>query len=80
MVINHHVKTGIPAEAVFKEVLSLYNQVRMFETDFYEKHGFKIHFNEQAINEIILQALDRMRAQRIYVRKFRWTMITDSDL
>jgi hypothetical protein len=57
-VINHHVKTGIPAEAVFKELLSLYNQVRMFEADFYEKHGFKIHFNEQAINEIIQQALD----------------------
>jgi len=59
LVINHHVKTGIPAEAVFKELLSLYNQVRMFEADFYEKHGFKIHFNEQAINEIIVQALDR---------------------
>jgi len=57
LVINHHVKTGIPAEAVFNEVLLLYNQIRMFEADFYEKHGFKIHFNEQAINEIILQAL-----------------------
>ena len=57
--MNHHVKTGVPAEAVFKEVLSLYNQVRMFEADFYEKHGFKIHFDEQAINEIIVQALDR---------------------
>ncbi|MGD0399719.1 MAG: AAA family ATPase [Syntrophobacteraceae bacterium] len=59
LVINHHVKTGITVEAVFKELLSLYNQVRAFETDFYEKHGFKIHFNEQAINEIIVQALDR---------------------
>ena len=59
VVMNHHVKTGVPAEAVFKEVLSLYNQVRMFEADFYEKHGFKIHFDEQAINEIIVQALDR---------------------
>ena len=57
LVINHHVKTGIPAEAVFSEVLSLYNQIRMFEADFYEKHGFKIHFDEHAINEIILQAL-----------------------
>jgi len=59
LVLNHHVKTGIPAEAVFKEVLSLYNQIRSFETDFYEKHGFKIHFNEQAISEIISQALGR---------------------
>ncbi len=59
LVIDHHLKTGIQAEAVFKEVLSLYNQVRLFETDFYQKHGFKIHFNEQAINEIIMQALER---------------------
>ncbi len=59
LVINHHVNTGIPAEAVFKEVLSLYNQAKTFESDFYQRHGFKIHFNEQAINEIILQALDR---------------------
>ena len=59
LVLNHHVKTGIPAEAVFKEVLSLYNQIRSFETNFYEKHGFKIHYNEQAISEIISQALDR---------------------
>jgi hypothetical protein len=59
LVLNHHVKTGIPAEAVFNEVQSLYNQVRMFESDFYAKHGFKIHFNEPAINEILAQALDR---------------------
>ncbi len=58
LAINHHIQTAIPAEAVFKEVLSLYNQLRKFESDFYEKHGFRIHFNEQAINEIIEQALD----------------------
>jgi ATP-dependent protease Clp ATPase subunit len=59
LVINHHVDTGIPIEAVFNEVLALYNQVRGFEADFYEKHGFKIHFDEQAISEIILQALQK---------------------
>ena len=62
LVINHHVKTGIAAESVFSEVLDLYNQVRMFEADFYEKHGFKIHFNEQALNEIILEALDQAQS------------------
>jgi hypothetical protein len=59
LVINHHVSSGIPAEAVFRELLSLYNQAKSFESDFYQKHGFKVHFNEQAINEIIFQALDR---------------------
>ncbi|MDR3557197.1 MAG: AAA family ATPase [Syntrophobacteraceae bacterium] len=59
LVINHHVKTGIAPEAVFGEVQSLYNQVRMFESGFYEKHGFKVHFNEQAINEILFEALQQ---------------------
>ncbi len=59
LVINHHVKTGISAEAVFGEVRSLYEQVRGFESDFYEKHGFKVHFNEQALNEIIFEALQQ---------------------
>lgn len=59
LVINHHVKTGIGAEAVFEEVKALYNQVRMFESEFYEKHGFKVHYNEQAINEIIFQGLEQ---------------------
>ena len=59
LVLNHHVKTGIAPKAVFREVQSLYNQIKEFESDFYGKHGFKVHFNEQAINEIILQALDR---------------------
>jgi endopeptidase Clp ATP-binding regulatory subunit ClpX len=58
LVINHHVKTGIAAEAVFAEVQALFEQVRTFESEFYEKHGFKIHYNEQALNEIIFEALE----------------------
>jgi endopeptidase Clp ATP-binding regulatory subunit ClpX len=58
LVLDYHVSTGVPADAVFKEVLAHYNEIRMFEADFYEKHGFKVHFDEEAINEIILQALN----------------------
>ena len=59
IVIDHHVSSGISIEAVFNEVLALYNQVRVFESDFYERHGFRIHFDEQAISEIIRRALGR---------------------
>ncbi len=69
LVSEHHVKTGIPAESVFKEVLSLYNQIRMFEADFHEKHGFKVRFNEEAFNEIILQALDRTESATAICQK-----------
>ena len=43
---------------IFDEVVLLYNQIRIFESDFYEKHGFKISFEEEAIDEIIIRALE----------------------
>ncbi len=57
VVLDHHFTTGIPVEKLFEEVLLLYNQVRLFEVGFYEKHGFRVHYDEQAINAIITTAL-----------------------
>jgi len=56
-VLDHHIETGIPVEKIFDEVLTLFNQVRMFETDFYEKHGLRIHFDEEGVDAIISLAL-----------------------
>ncbi len=58
VVLDYHFTTGIPVEKLFEEVLLLYNQIRLFETEFYEKHGFRVHFDEQAINAIITTALE----------------------
>ncbi len=57
LVVEHHVTSGIEVEKILEEVLALYNQVRMFEADFYEKHGFKVRFEEEAVNAIISLAL-----------------------
>jgi len=57
LIVDNHLKTGLPVDGLFEEVILLYNQVRVFEADFYEKHGLKVHFNEEAINEIIGKAL-----------------------
>ncbi len=59
LVVDHHLRTMFPIEKLFDEVILMYNQVRVFESDFHEKHGFKVHFNEEAINEIIRRALER---------------------
>ncbi len=59
LVLDHHLRTGMPVEAVFDEVILLYNQIRVFEADFHDKHGFTVHFDEEAVNEIICDALDR---------------------
>lgn len=57
--MDYHLKTGFPIDGIFDEVILMHNQVRVFEADFYEKHGFKISFDEEAISEIIKGALDR---------------------
>lgn len=56
--IDFHMKSGVPVDKVFEEVVLLYNQIRIFESDFYEKHGFKITFEDEAVNEIITRALE----------------------
>jgi len=56
-VMDIHLNTGLALESIFDEVLLLHNQIRDFEAVFYDKHGFKIHFNEEAIDEILARAL-----------------------
>jgi len=69
LVIDYHMKTGIPVEKIFDEVALLYNQIRIFESDFYERHGFKITFTEDAVDEIILQALERDTTAAVICRE-----------
>ncbi len=57
LVLDHHLRTDLTIESIFDEVILLYNQIMVFEDNFHEKHGFKVHFNEEAVNEIIVQAL-----------------------
>jgi endopeptidase Clp ATP-binding regulatory subunit ClpX len=59
IVLDRHVRTEQPLESVFDEVLLLYNQVRVFEDGFFENHGLRIEFNDEAVNQIIREALQR---------------------
>jgi hypothetical protein len=59
LVVEQHLRTGLAVEAVVDEVILLYNQIRVFETDFHENYHFRIHFDEEAINQIIEEALQR---------------------
>lgn len=69
LVVDYHLKTGVPIDKIFDEVALLYNQIRIFESDFYERHGFKITFTEEAVDEIILQALDRDTTAAVICRE-----------
>ncbi|HBZ56716.1 MAG TPA: ATPase, partial [Syntrophobacteraceae bacterium] len=57
LVADYHLRTGLSLERIFDEILALYNQITAFEGSYYERFGFKIHFNEEAINTIVEQAL-----------------------
>lgn len=57
LVTDIYLNTGLSLESIFDEVLLLHNQIRDFERGFYDKRGFKIHFNDEAINEILEKAL-----------------------
>jgi len=57
LVADYHLRTGLSVERIFDEILGLYNQITRFEGDYHERFGFKIHFNEEAINTIVEQAL-----------------------
>jgi endopeptidase Clp ATP-binding regulatory subunit ClpX len=59
LALESHLRTGLPVENVFDEIILLYNQIRVFESDFHEKQGFRIHFDEEAVNEIMEGALLR---------------------
>jgi ATP-dependent Clp protease ATP-binding subunit ClpX len=59
LLVEQHLRTGLPIESIMNEMVSLCNQIRVFESDFYENFRFRIHFDEEAINQIIEEALQR---------------------
>lgn len=62
LIADSHLKTGIPVEELFNTVILFCNQIRMFENDYYERHGFKIVFDDEAVNEIIERAVERNKS------------------
>jgi ATP-dependent Clp protease ATP-binding subunit ClpX len=57
LLVEQHLRTGLPIESIMHELISLCNQIRVFESDFHENYRFKIHFDEEAVNQIIEEAL-----------------------
>ncbi|MCK8603265.1 AAA family ATPase [Desulfoferrobacter suflitae] len=57
LMINRHMNCAIPIDDLCNDILALHNQIRLFEAGFYDRHGFKIHFDEDATNEIIARSL-----------------------
>ncbi len=59
LAVEQQLRIGLTVDAVMDEMVMLYNQIRVFESDFFENYHFRIHFDEEAINQIIEEALQR---------------------
>ncbi|MEJ5364314.1 MAG: AAA family ATPase [Desulfosoma sp.] len=57
LLVDQHVKTGEPIEGLFDVLITLYNQIKVFEDEFHDNQGFKIHFDDHAITAIMFKAL-----------------------
>jgi ATP-dependent Clp protease ATP-binding subunit ClpX len=57
LILSNHLHTGDSLKDIFDEVVQLHQQTRDFETEFYKEHGFRIQFDEEAVDEIIGKAL-----------------------
>ncbi|MEJ5348830.1 MAG: AAA family ATPase [Desulfosoma sp.] len=57
LLVDQHVKTGEPIEGLFDAMITMYNQIKVFEEEFHDHQGFKIHFDDQAMTAIMIKAL-----------------------
>jgi endopeptidase Clp ATP-binding regulatory subunit ClpX len=59
LVVEQQLRTGLAVEALMEEMILLYDQIRVFETDFHDNYRFRIHFDEEAVDQIMEEALQR---------------------
>lgn len=59
LMLDVHLKLGGVLDNLFDEVILLYNQIRVFENDFYDEHGFRIQFDDNAVTAIMEAAFER---------------------
>jgi hypothetical protein len=59
IIIDQHLRTGVELEVLFEELLTMYNQIKGFEVQFFEKYGFRARFCDEAIDEIIERVVMR---------------------
>jgi endopeptidase Clp ATP-binding regulatory subunit ClpX len=59
MLVNRCARLDGDLKAAFEEVGSLFRQVRHFEERFQEEHHITLHFDPEAIDQILREALDQ---------------------
>lgn len=58
LLARFHLRSGVPLESIMEDLILLHDEIKMFETDFFARYGLEIKFDEEALNEILGQALE----------------------
>ncbi|MBW1981542.1 MAG: AAA family ATPase [Deltaproteobacteria bacterium] len=69
MIVSWHLRSGTEIDDLFQDVVSLIGEVRSFEQEFLRKHRIRIHFSEDAVNEILRRAVDEETSADAICRK-----------
>jgi ATP-dependent protease Clp ATPase subunit len=59
LLAKFHLTSGLPLESIMEDLILLHDEIKMFETDFFARYGLEINFDEEALDEILEQALER---------------------
>jgi endopeptidase Clp ATP-binding regulatory subunit ClpX len=66
LIIDQYLRWDCDLKSAFEELGRQYQQVRRFEAEFFAEHQLDLHFDEEAVDEILHQALKRQaKAQDI---------------
>lgn len=57
LVADLHLKEGVDLKDLFEEVIQVYSQILAFEDDFNSKYGFRVHFQDDAIDRLMTRAM-----------------------
>jgi N-methylhydantoinase A/oxoprolinase/acetone carboxylase beta subunit len=58
LMVAHYYQWDCDLKTSFQEMSRLYEQVRSFEDRFYAEHAIQLHFDEEAADDILRQALE----------------------
>ena len=56
--VDHYYQWDCDLKTAFDEMGRLHEQVRNFEDRFFAEHAIQLHFDEEAVDEILRQALE----------------------
>ncbi|MGD0970125.1 MAG: AAA family ATPase [Desulfobaccales bacterium] len=58
LLVDHYHQWDCDLKTCFQEMVRLHDQVRVFEERFFDEHAIQLHFDEEAVDEILRRALE----------------------